>query len=370
MTIGNARAFIDGRFTACSVSFDEGVITDIGAPGAPCDIDAQGNFLTPGFIDIHTHGAMGADASDGDPAGLLVMGRHHARHGVTSFLPTTMTLPEPELTRAMQTVRDYVRPADGAKIAGVHLEGPFLSYQKRGAQNPDNLQKPDFEMLCRLNEASGGNVRLVTVAPEQPGGIDFIRQAAQLCTVAIGHTTADYETAMAAYRAGASGTTHLFNAMPPLNHRQPGVIGAALASGAYVELICDGVHVHESVIYAVHRMFGSKLVIVSDSLRSAGMPDGQYQLGGQPIVVKDGKATLLDGTIAGSSSNLLEEVKIAVAGGVPLEAALTAVTAAPAKAVRLDGKTGSIAVGKSADLLLLDPELNLCFSFIDGHKIS
>ena len=370
MIIGNALLFLDGVFTPGSLTITDGVIAAIGPADIPCDVDAGGKYLVPGFVDIHTHGAMNEDFSDGKPEGLPTMSRYYAAHGVTSFLATTMTLKEHVLTPAMHTIRDFVRPADGAKCAGIHLEGPFLSYAKRGAQAAENLHKPDAAMFHRLNEASGGIVRLVTVAPEEEGAIPFIREISPVATVSVGHTTADYVTAMAAYAAGASHATHLFNGMPPFHHRQPGVIGAAFDAGATVELICDGLHSHPAAIRTVHKLFGNKLVIISESLRCAGMPDGEYELGGQPIEMRNGKATLRGtDTLAGSSINLLDEVRNVVSFGLPLEDALTAVTIAPAKAVRLDKEIGSLAVGKRADVLLLDQSLQLHAVYVDGIKI-
>ena len=370
MKIGNAKLFVDGGFRPGSVTFEGGAITQIGPAQEPCDLDAGGKYLVPGFIDVHTHGAMNQDFSDGNAEGLPTLSRYYAARGVTSFLATTMTLKEEVLTPAMHVIRDFRRPAGGAKCAGIHLEGPFVSYAKRGAQAAENLHKPDIDMFRRLNEASGGQVRLITMAPEEEGGIPFIREASRECTVSLGHTTAGYDTAMAAYQAGATHATHLFNAMPSFLHREPGVIGAALDSGATVELICDGLHIHPAVIRAVHKLFGDKLVIISDSLRCAGMPDGQYELGGQPIEMKGGRATLLGTeTLAGSSSNLLQELRNVVFFGLPLEAALTALTAAPARAVRLEGEIGSLAVGKRADLLLLDQNLELESVYVEGEKV-
>ena len=370
MVIGNAKLFLDGKFQEGAITFENGVITAIGPANAPADVDAQGRYLVPGFVDVHTHGAMGEDFSDGKPEGLPAMSRHYAAHGVTSFLATTMTLKEEVLTPAMHTIRDFQRPADGAKCAGIHLEGPFLSYAKRGAQAAENLHKPDADMFTRLNQASGGMVKLVTVAPEEEGAIDFIKKVSPVCTVSVGHTTADYDTAMAAYKAGASHATHLYNGMPSLLHRAPGVIAAAFDSGATVELICDGLHIHPAVIRATHKLFGEKLVIISDSLRCAGMPDGQYELGGQPIEMKNGRATLLGtDTLAGSSANLLQELQNVVSFGLPLEDAITALTITPAKAVRLDGEIGSLAVGKRADLVLLNSDLTLDSVYVDGNKI-
>ena len=370
MIVGNAQVFIDGSFQYASIKVEEGIITAIGEPDAVCDVNAGGNYLVPGFVDVHTHGAVGCDFSDGEAAQLSKLARYYARCGVTSFLATTMTLQEHTLLPAMNAVKEYVRPADGAKCAGIHLEGPFLSYAKRGAQAAENLHAPDVGLFRRLNAASGGNVRLVTVAPEEPGAMEFIREVSKVCTISLGHTTADYDTAMQAYQAGATHATHLYNGMPSLLHRQPGVVAAALDSGATAELICDGLHIHPAVIRATHRMFGEKLVVISDSLRCAGMPDGQYELGGQPIEMREGKATLLGtDTLAGSSSNLLEELRNLVSYGISLEDALTAMTAAPAKAIRMEERIGSIGVGMPADFLLLTPELSLQQVYIDGEKV-
>lgn len=368
MIIGNAKVFVGGKFIPGSVTVDKGIITAIGNEQT-FDIDAQGQYLVPGFIDIHTHGAMGGDFSDGIPADLEKMSRYYARNGVTSFLATTMTLKEKTLLPAMEAVRNYVRPADGAKCAGIHLEGPFLCYNKRGAQAAENLHLPDAAMFMRLHTASGNQIRLVTVAPETEGAMDFIRAVSPICTVSLGHTEADYDTAMEAYRNGASHATHLFNVMPALHHRAPGVIGAAFDSGATAELICDGMHIHPSVIRTAMQLFGENLVVISDSLRCAGMPDGAYTLGGQPIELKNGKATLAGtDTLAGSSCSLLTELRNLVNFGIPLEKALYAMTAAPAKAARLH-RIGTIAPGKAADLLLLDSDLQLASVFIDGKQL-
>ena len=368
MRISNAKVFLDGRFVDGGIDFDE-KIHSVGAEVTGGE-DAGGCYIIPGLIDVHTHGAMGEDASDGLPEGLPAMSRYYAREGVTSWCPTTMTLKEPTLAKAMEVIRNFERPDDGAKVAGIHLEGPFLRYAKRGAQAADNLHAPDAEMFHRLNEASGHQVRLSTVAPEEEGALDFIREVSQVCTVSLGHTTADYDTAMAAYAAGASHATHLYNGMPSLLHREPGVIAAAADAGATVELITDGLHIHPAVVRLTHKMFGDKLVLVSDSLRCAGMPDGDYELGGQPITVKDGKATLTGTTtLAGSSIHLMDGLRRSVSFGVPLEAAVTAATLAPAKAIRMENSIGSLDEGKWADLVILDQDLRVKAVYINGRPV-
>lgn len=370
MIIGNAKLFLDGAFQEGSLTFENGVITAVGPAQGPCDLDAGGKYLVPGFLDVHTHGAMNEDFSDGRPEGLPIMSRHYAAHGVTSFLATTMTLKEETLTPAMHAIRDFRRPADGAKCAGIHLEGPFLCYAKRGAQAAENLHEPDASMFHRLNEASGGMVRLITVAPEEEGAIPFIREVSQTCTVSLGHTTAGYETAMAAYGAGASHATHLFNAMPSFLHREPGVIGAALDSGATVELICDGLHIHPAVIRATQKLFGDKLVIISDSLRCAGMPDGEYELGGQPVFLQGGVARLSDGTIAGSATNVYDCMLRAISFGIPREDAVRAATYNPARQLGCLDEVGSIRDGKQADFVICDAELNRREVWLAGEKLA
>ena len=362
MRIKNGKILIGKSFVDADIQFDR-TITAIGRLEGPADM--EGGYVIPGLVDVHTHGAVGEDFSDGKPAGLQPLADYYAAHGVTSYLATTMTLKEEVLTPAMHAIRDF-KPRSGAKCAGVHLEGPFLSYAKRGAQAAENLHKPDPALFHRLNEASGGQVRLVTVACEEEGALPFIREISRICTVSLGHTTADYDTAMSGFLAGASHATHLYNGMPSLLHRAPGVIGAAFDAGASVELICDGLHIHPSVIRATYQLFGDKLNLISDSLRCAGMPDGDYELGGQPIVVKNHKATLLDGTLAGSSISLLDAVRNVVRFGLPLAGAVYAASTAPALAAGLDA--GVIAQGRAADLLVLDEDLALKAVFVDGQR--
>lgn len=363
MRIKHARVFLGKTFVDTDVEFDH-TITAIGTLTGSADVDAAGAYLIPGLVDIHTHGAVGQDFSDGRPEGLLSLANYYAAHGVTSYLATTMTLNEAALTPALHAIRDFP-PVQGARCAGVHLEGPFLSFARRGAQAAEHLRKPDAALFDRLNEASGGQVRLVTVACEEEGAMAFISHISSAVTVSLGHSSCTYEQAMEAFARGASHVTHLFNGMEPLHHRKPGIVAAALDSGASVELICDGLHIHPALVRLVHRLYGDRLNLISDSLRCAGMPDGDFELGGQPIMVNGGKATLADGTLAGSSFSLLDALRNAVQFGLPLADAVYAASTAPAQAVGLSD-TGCIQVGKRADLLLLDRELKLKAVFVGG----
>lgn len=366
MLIKNARVLIGKTFVDGDVSFDS-AITAVGQLDGPADLDAAGGYVIPGLVDIHTHGAVGEDFSDGKPEGLQPLADYYAAHGVTSYLATTMTLKEETLTPAMHAIRDF-RRAGGAKCAGVHLEGPFLSFAKRGAQAAENLHLPDTGLFDRLNEASGGQVKLVTVACEEEGAMDFISYVSRKAAVSLGHTSCTYEQAMEAFGRGASHATHLFNGMESLHHRKPGIVAAAMDAGASVELICDGLHIHPAVIRLVHRLYGDRLNLISDSLRCAGMPDGDYVLGGQPFTLRSGMATLTDtGTLAGSAISLLDAVRNVVRFGIPLADAVYAASAAPAQAVGLND-VGSIQAGKRADLLVLDHHLQLKAVFVDGER--
>jgi len=366
MRIYNAEVYVGSRFVRGGIDFEE-KIKEIGEGVTGGDIDADGAYILPGLIDIHTHGAAGADVSDGNPEGLVRLSEYYASEGITSWCPTTMTVSADEMIRAVRNVRGHAHDG-GAKVAGINLEGPFISKEKRGAQNAKNVIPPDFELFNRINAESGGLVRLITVAPEQDGALAFIEKASRICAVSVGHTAADYDSALAAFKAGASHVTHLFNAMPPMLHRNPSVIGAAFDSGATVELIADLIHVHPAAIRLTFAAFGDRVALVSDSLRCAGMPDGIYELGGQSVTVSGGRATLTGSdTIAGSSISLLDALRNCVSIGIPLERAVYAATAAPARAINARD-TGSLEAGKCADVIILDRDLSLKAVYIDGRR--
>lgn len=321
-------------------------------------LDASGCYVLPGLIDLHFHGCKGEDFSDASLAGLQIMADYELSQGVTYICPAGMTLPEDRLIAMCETaVRHQAGAVRGAELVGVNLEGPFLSEGKKGAQNSAYLRDPDVEMLSRLQKAAGGLIKLVTVAPEQPGGIEFIRTAAQSgITVSVGHTMADYGVARSAFSAGARQVTHLFNAMPAFTHRAPGVVGAAFDHPEVrVELICDGVHLHESVVRAAFHLFGpERVILISDTMRAAGMPDGNYTLGGQDATVTGKLAALADGTIAGSATNLMDCLRTAVSFGIPLKDAVRAATFNPARALHLQHRIGSLVPGLDASVVLLE----------------
>ena len=323
--------------------------------------DLEGATVIPGLVEVHSHGNSGFDFSDGNYDGLVEMARYYLSCGVTSFAPASMTLPYEMLERAFVTARRLTEeaPAGCAKLRGIQMEGPYFSYKKRGAQNPDYLKEPDFDSFRELYEISGGLIRIVDVAPELPGAVEFIRKASRLCTVSVAHTDADYEQAKAAFGAGASHLTHLYNAMPAINHRNPGVIPAAAeCPHVRAELICDGLHAHPAAVRLAFSMFGSeRMILVSDSGRCAGQPEGtDFELGGQRAKVIGGVARLADGTIACSATNLWQCMVNAISFGISEEAAVRACTINPACALGVQGEVGSIAPGKVADFVVCSPD--------------
>lgn len=345
-------------------------------PQAGEPVDVSGCYLIPGLTDLHFHGCKGEDFSDATPEGLQVMADYELSRGVTQICPAGMTLGEDQLTRICQNAAHHrSHNTGGAELVGLHLEGPFLCKAKKGAQNEAFLHDPDPVMLHRLQEAAEGLVKLVTLAPEQPGSREFIRGAlADGVTVSLGHTTADYDTALAAYQAGARQATHLFNAMPPFTHRAPGVVGAAFDSPEVnVELISDGVHIHPSVVRAVFQLFGrDRVILISDSLRATGMPDGRYPFGGQEIEVHGNRATMAGdpNTLAGSVSDLMACMKTAVSFGIPLSDAVTAAAVNPARVLGIDDRLGTLDAGKEANVVVLDQHLDVKAVLFHGKVVA
>lgn len=339
--------------------------------------EETGRYLLPGLVDIHFHGCVGYDFCDGTPEAMHAIASYELRHGITTICPATMTLPEETLKEVcacafesrMLTLPEGILLSE--VLRGMYLEGPFVSEEKRGAQNPAYIRKPDREMLNRLQHAAGGLIRMVAIAPETEGAMDCIREGRDTFRFSIAHTCADYETAKWAMEAGATHVTHLYNAMPPFNHRNPGVIGAAAEDDqTEVELICDGIHIHPAVVKSTFRLFGAdRVILISDSMMATGMEDGAYSLGGQPVMVKGNLAVLENGTIAGSVTNLYDCMRTAIRMGVPKEEAVRAATVNPARAIGLEMDCGVLLPGRRADILVADREFMLLSVFKSGRAI-
>ena len=323
-------------------------------------IDAEGLLVLPGLVDIHSHGAAGEDFSDGNPEGLKKILQYEKRCGITSYCPTSMTFPKERLRQIFASIKG-AQTEEEAKVVGINMEGPFLDPAKKGAHVEEWIAAPDAAFVRELNQDVDGLVRLVTLAPNMDGAEEFIKEMHEEVCISLGHTAADYDCASRAMKLGAHHVTHLYNAMQPFGHRAPGLIGAAMDDPeCMVELICDGYHIHPSAIRAAFRMFGpERVILISDSMRATGMENGTYELGGQEVTVKDRKAVLKDGTLAGSATNLYGCMCKAVEFGIPLEQAIMAVTANPARSIGIFDRVGSIRIGKQADLLLVSENLEL-----------
>ena len=323
-------------------------------------IDAEGLLVLPGLVDVHSHGAAGEDFSDGDPEGLKKILRYERNCGITSYCPTSMTFPKERLRQIFASIKG-AQTEEGAKVVGINMEGPFLDPVKKGAHVEEWITAPDAAFVRELNQDADGLVRLVTLAPNMDGAEEFIKEMHEEVCISLGHTAADYDCASRAMKLGAHHVTHLYNAMQPFGHRAPGLIGAAMDdSECMVEMICDGYHIHPSAIRAAFRMFGpERVILISDSMRATGMKNGTYELGGQEVTVKDRKAVLKDGTLAGSATNLYGCMCKAVEFGIPLEQAIMAATANPARSIGIFDQVGSIRIGKQADLLLVSKNLEL-----------
>lgn len=335
-------------------------------------IDLTGYTILPGLIDMHIHGCAGHDTGEATFEALEAMSRCLVSRGITSFCPTSMTLSFEELTRIFRQVADSRNAVSGAYIQGINMEGPYIAMSKKGAQNGDYVRNPDKEEFKRLYDGCDGIIKVVDIAPECEGAEAFIKEIQPICPVSIAHTAADYDQACAAIQWGARHVTHLYNAQSGLTHRSPGVVGAVFDNsrekGVRAELICDGFHIHPAALRIAFSQLGEdNSIIISDSMSAAGHVDGEYDLGGQTVYVKDGKALLADGTIAASTSNVYDELKNVIRFGIPVRQAVKSATINPARAIRVDDSTGSIAVGKYADLLVVDNDWNIVMVIVKGE---
>lgn len=330
-----------------------------GRPGSGFNIDASGCYVIPGLVDIHFHGAAGADISDGDACGLHAMGEYEASRGICAMCPATMTLSEAQLTKAARVAREYVPAEDEAALVGINMEGPFISPAKVGAQNPEHVRNAQVDEFKRLQDTAGGLFKLVDIAPEEPGADEFIEALADEVRISIAHTCTDYDTAAKAYDAGANHLTHMYNAMDPMHHRIPGPIPAAAErEHVMAEIIADGIHIHPAMVRLAFNMFGDdRMILISDTMRSVGLGDGVYDLGGQDVTVKGYEARIGNGALAGSVSDLMRCLHVAVKEmGIPIKSAVKAASSNPARAIGIDGDYGSIRTGKVACAVLLDKD--------------
>lgn len=362
-----------GIVEGCALVYNETITNIIGAVLVPEGADvlsAEGRYISPGFIDIHIHGYMGEDVSDGKAEGLRKIAKGILQNGVTSFLPTTMTVSEGEINTAFDAVRSVKNESrnwDGAEILGVHAEGPFINPSKKGAQAAENIKKPDASFILKNTDI----IKTVTLAPETDTGHACIKELAAKTDIllSMGHTDATYEEAMSAVADGIGHATHLFNAMSALAHRNPGVVGAVFASDISCEIIADTFHIHPGLFSIISKLKKNKLVLITDCTRAGGMPDGEYSLGGQPIYLKGIECRLADGTIAGSVLRLNKAVaNMLKYTSLPIRSVVEMVTVNAARVIHEDGRIGSLETGKNADIVIFDDEINI-YKTIKGGRV-
>lgn len=355
-----------------AVIFDEkikGIVDEKNIPNGSKVIDAKGKFVAPGLIDIHIHGYLGEDASDCRAEGIKIISEGLVKNGVTGWLPTTVTIPREDLKKVAEIVRSLMPRSknwQGSELIGMHAEGPFINVKRKGAQNEDFVQKADASLIIENSDV----IKIVTLAPETDDNFEEIKKIATQTDVVIsmGHTDASFEQACDAILAGVGHSTHLFNAMTALAHRAPGVVGAALSRPVSTELICDKFHIHPAIFEIVYRLKRDKLVLITDCLRSGGLEDGEYTLGGQKVILKGIECRLEDGTIAGSVltlnkavANLLENAEIT------FFEAVNCASLNPATVLGIQKSKGSIEIGKDADLIITDEKMNISATIIAGE---
>lgn len=353
--IRGGEVFDGSGFKAADVNIAQGRIAVAAGEGEA--IDASGCYVIPGLVDLHFHGSAGADISDGSVEGLHKMGAFEASRGVTAMCPATMTLSEEILTAAAKSAAAYEPAENESDLVGINMEGPYISPDKVGAQNPEYVRAASVEEFRRLQEAAGGLFKLVDLAPEMPGADEFIKELHDEVRISLAHNCADYDTAAHAFQLGARHLTHLYNAMNGMHHRKPGPIPAAAErDDVTAEIIADGIHIHPAMVRLAFNMFGDdRMILISDTLRAAGLEDGTYDLGGQDVTVRGYVATIDNGALAGSVSDLMRCLYVAVTEmGIPLASAVKAATANPARALGISEDHGSLNIGAVANAVLLD----------------
>lgn len=374
MLLKNATALLgDFHFSQCDILLKQGIIQKIMPCGFLEDqnvIDCAHQLVLPGLIDIHTHGAMGVDTMDASEESLSVIRHFMAQNGVTSYLPTSMTMSMEAIKKAFIAIKKAYDSKDtGANIVGINMEGPYIHPDRAGAQDPNCIQRAHIDCFQELNALAGHLIKLVTVAPEFPENLSFISEVVKEGVhVSCGHSTADYDTVLSAYQNGCDHMTHLYNAMTPLTHRAPNAVGAAFTNDSvYCEIICDGIHIHKAAVLTAYRAKSAdRLILISDSMMAAGLSDGAYSLGGLPVDVKGGVARTQEGNLAGSCATLIACVKKAMEFGISCEDAVKMATLTPAKSIGIAHQKGSIEEGKDADIILVDKNFSLLTTIIGG----
>lgn len=385
MTVAQTTCIRNGKIilpdqilTSHTLIFDEKVLRILNEkdfskeliPSGTKTIDAEGKYISPGFIDIHIHGAGGCDTMDARVSAINTIAQMVAQSGVTSFLPTTISADVTKITQALDAISLAMKEnVKGPNVLGAHMEGPFISTSRKGAHKEECLMRPDYAFIEKYKDL----IKIITLAPEEDIGFEFIKNIKENSDIVLsmGHTNADYETAMAAIDAGVSSATHLFNAMSPFHHREPGAVGAVFNSDVAFELIADTLHVHPALFQFLLRVKGrDKIVLVTDSMRAGGMKPGQWELGGQKVIVDELSARLQDGTLAGSIIKMNQAVyNLLCYTDMEIYEAVAAASLNPARLIQMQKNKGSIEIGKDADLIIFDDKINIECTICKGEII-
>lgn len=366
MNLINGNVFLGEKFEKTNIKITNNKISDISLSISDDDVlDCTDKYIIPGLVDIHTHGCTGYDFSSASAAEIKIMQKYYLKHGITSVLATTVSLSDNDILSAVNNIKSVAeKQTEGSRIAGINLEGPYLSPKKCGAHNIDLLKEPDIDFI----ESLGDYIKVVHVAPEYNKASDFITKFKGKTSIA--HTDCDYSQAMNAIEHGADHITHIFNAMNGLHHRNPGVIGAFFDSEAVAELICDGIHVKAPILRMMFKAYAERIAIISDSMAATGLSNGKYKLGDLDVIVSNSVATLEDGTLAGSTMNIYDMMRNLISIGVDAEKAIASVTQIPAKSVAIDNNCGIIKVGRNADMVILNSDFSIDKIIFDGKIIS